>query len=205
MIRKDLFERTDPQRALELLKEGNKRYVKGELCVKDNISEDRKLLAEKGQVPFAVIIGCADSRVPPEFIFDVGIGQLFVLRTAGNIADDFVIGSAEYAVDFLHSRLIVVLGHSRCGAVTATIAGGERRHGIGAIMEEIAPSVEAVRKGGADEGTPNFLDKCEDENTKATAAKLAKSDVLQKFLADGTLKIVCAKYCLDTGKVNFFN
>jgi len=205
MIRDNLLEQTDSMRALELLKEGNRRFVEGRTQGSmTNIAEVRRLLAQKGQVPFAVILGCSDSRVPPEVIFDVGAGQIFVVRTAGNVADATVIGSVEYAVEHLCTQLVVILGHNKCGAVAAAIGDGDYGPNIGVIISEIKPAIENLRASDANEDSTAFLQEYEDKNILNTAAKLTKSTILQKHLTDGTLKIICAKYDLETGEVYFF-
>jgi len=200
LIRENLLEIIDYNRALDFLKEGNKRFVEERPIKSTNIAEIRNLLAQKGQKPFAVVLSCSDSRVPPEIIFDVELGQIFVVRSAGNVADSIAIGSIEYAVDHLQSQLVVVLGHNKCGAVAAAISGKDLGPNIGAIISEIEPSVEKSNPDPAD-----CLAKSEDENIKKTAAKLANSTILKQHLANGTLKIVNAKYCLESGKVDFFN
>jgi carbonic anhydrase len=204
-MRRNLFEKTDHILALELLKEGNRRYVEGKSHAIADTSETRRSLAEKGQVPFAVILGCSDSRVPPEVIFDYSKGQIFIVRTAGNVADAIAIGSVEYAVEYLHAKLVVVLGHSKCGAVAAAVSGEDYGPNIGAIIAEIEPSLNKVRSDmDGDDESEDISCKCEDENIRRTADKLAQSDILDKHIADGSLKIVCAKYGLETGEVSFF-
>ncbi|MCL2163119.1 MAG: carbonic anhydrase [Oscillospiraceae bacterium] len=205
MIRSNLLELTDPDRALTLLKEGNKRYVECRFRERSETSEERRLLSEKGQFPFAVILGCSDSRLPPEIIFDVGLGQIFVVRTAGNVADAMAIGSVEYAVEHLKTRLVVVLGHQKCGAVAAAVSGGDFGPNIGAIVSEIEPAIAKVRSDGADEKSSDFVGKCESESIMNTAAKLAESKILKELVSEGTLKIRCAKYSFDTGEVDFFS
>ncbi|MCL2054778.1 MAG: carbonic anhydrase [Oscillospiraceae bacterium] len=203
MTRGNLFEQVSSDYALALLKEGNKRFVEGKPLSSTNgdTPKARKELYEKGQAPFAVILGCSDSRVPPELVFDVNVGQLFIVRTAGNVADAIAAGSVEYAVEHLKAKLVVVLGHQKCGAVAAAISGGDFGDNIGAIVKEINPSVEKIRAEG---GSESLTCRCEDENAKNTAAKLSKSTILSKYIADGSLKIVCAKYILETGEVSFF-
>jgi len=201
MKRTDLMELVSSKDALELLKAGNNRYLNGEVGGHDT-AEARLGLATKGQFPFAVILGCADSRVPPEVIFDVGSGQLFVVRTAGNIADSVAIGSIEYAVEHLKSRLIMVLGHDKCGAVAAATTNGDFGPNIGAIVAEIKPSVNKLK---GSENDDDYLAKCEDENIRQTVDKLKGSAILGKYLAEGSLEIVGAKYGLASGKVDLFN
>src|SRR5205085_10520354 len=119
-----------------LLKEGNGRFAAGKLAVKDVGAQRRATLA-KGQHPFAVVLACADSRVPPELVFDQGLGELFVLRVAGNLADPFVLGSIEYAVEHLHTPLIVVLGHENCGAVAAALTKAAFPGNLGTLVKEV--------------------------------------------------------------------
>jgi carbonic anhydrase len=206
VIRKNLFEQTDSDRSLELLKEGNRRFMEGMPQSRTVTVEARRLLAQKGQTPFAVILGCSDSRVPPEIIFDVGAGQIFVVRTAGNVADATAIGSVEFAVEQLHTRLVVVLGHNDCGAVAVAVSGGDYGPNIGAILSEIGPSVEKLcaDDDGADAEPATIFYKSEDKNILNTAAKLTKSAIIRKYLDNGALKIICAKYDLETGEVCFF-
>jgi len=207
MVRKDLFQPTDSDHALELLKEGNRRFVEGQpLMTADisEISEVRRALSERGQIPFAVILCCSDSRVPPEVVFDVSVGQIFVVRTAGNVADAIAIGSVEYAVEHLGAKLIVVLGHEKCGAVAAAASGINYGPNIGAIIAEIEPSMRKLRAGAGGGECESFNCKCENENVRHTALKLSNSDILKKHIDDKTLKIACAKYGLETGSVNFF-
>jgi len=203
MIR-NLFEQVNHSYALELLKEGNMRYVEDKPQFVSDLAEARRMLAEKGQVPFAVILCCSDSRVPPEIIFDVNVGQIFVVRSAGNVADAVAVGSVEYAVEHLHAQLVVVLGHDKCGAVVAAISGGDFGPNIGAIINEIKPSIEKLHDSANDDPAV-FLSKCEDENIRNTAVKLADSIILKKHISEGVLKIVCAKYSLETGEVSFLS
>ena len=199
--RENVFELTTCDRALQLLKEGNSRYVSGKVLTPNFDVKDQ--LAEKGQAPFAIILGCSDSRVPPEIIFDVGIGQIFTVRTAGHIANAVTIGSMEYAVEHLKARLIVVLGHDKCGAVAASISGGDFGPNIGALISDIKPAVDVVR--AKEPGSDDILSECEDEHVRQTAAKLSESAIFKKYIDDKTLKIVGAKYELKSGKVVFFD
>jgi carbonic anhydrase len=162
------------------------------------ILPSRRLATAKAQHPFAIIVGCADSRTPPELIFDQNIGDLFVVRTAGNLADDFALGSIEYAVEHLGARLIVVLGHSRCGAVAAAVESDHAPGHIGEIVKDIRPAVEAVRAEGGDvlaNAIRNNVDQVAKKiNEKAELGSLASS-----------VRVVEAYYDLDTGKVNWLN
>ena len=198
-MRKDLYETVDSSRALQILKDGNKRYVSGESLRQSDFSGDRSALAEKGQRPFAVIFGCSDSRLPPEIVFDLGIGQLFVVRTAGNVADAISIGSVEFAVASFGASLVVVLGHDKCGAVVSAINGGEFGPNIGAIISEIMPSLEKVRKAGGE----NIACLCENESIRSTVERLGDSPILAQYVQDKKLAIMGAKYNLATGEVDF--
>jgi carbonic anhydrase len=130
--------------ALQELMNGNKRYVAAELA-HPNQTAARRAEVAKGQDPFAIIVGCSDSRVPPEIIFDQGLGDLFVTRVAGNIVDDVVLGSIEYAAEHLGVPLIVVLGHKRCGAVEAAAKGGDAPVHIRSLVEAIKPAIKKAK------------------------------------------------------------
>lgn len=187
--------------ALQLLVEGNKRFSQGNLAVKDMGAARRENLSTKGQEPFAVVITCSDSRVPPELLFDQALGDIFVIRTAGNVVDAIAIGSVEYAVEHLKTPLVVVMGHEKCGAVKATVDGGEAPGSISAIVNKIAPSVQKMRAAGL-KGSVLCESVCT-ENIGATIADLLKSPIIKHFIKDGLLKIVAAKYHLGSGEVKF--
>ena len=182
--------------ALARLVEGNKRFVEMKLAHPDQDAGRRTELAT-GQQPFAVILGCSDSRVSPEVIFDQGLGDLFVVRVAGNVADDIGIASMEYAVEHLGSRLIVVLGHERCGAVTAAVAGGELPGHLPALMTALKPAVEKGKGHAGDAVEAAML-----ANVELTAEQLRESKpILAELVEKGEVKIVGARYDLDTGAV----
>ncbi len=190
------------QDALNLLRDGNDRFVRGR-PVHPNGSAARLAEVARGQKPFATIVGCADSRVPPEILFDRGIGDLFVIRTAGHVVDEAALGTIEYGVEHLHTPLIVVLGHSGCGAVQATVAtvekGGAAPGAIGRLIEEIRPVVEETR------GLPGaWLDNAVEANVRHTvlALKHAKP-ILEEAIEAGHVRIVGAIYDLTTGEVRF--
>lgn len=192
----------EPEKAKQLLIGGNKRFVSGNLSTKDTGPERRRELL-KGQKPFAVIVCCSDSRVPPELLFDQALGDIFVVRVAGNIVDPVAVGSVEYAVEHLNTPLVVVLGHDHCGAVKAAIDGGEAPApgSIGAIVSRILPSVQKAKAAGA--SGPLLYEKSEDENVRSTIKELFKSPILKHFAEDGRLMIVGAKYFLESGEVLF--
>lgn len=189
--------------ALAKLMEGNQHYVEAKLTSSSMCDAPAREKLAKSQHPYAIILSCSDSRVPPEVVFDKGLGEIFVVRVAGNVADPIVLGSIEYAAEHLGSPLIMVLGHERCGAVTASVnAKGKPEGNIGAIVKEIAPSAKkakAIKKGKPAE---EVIDCAIQVNTKAVADSLTKrSKVLGHMVKEGKVKIVSATYDLDDGKV----
>ncbi|MGE5543373.1 MAG: carbonic anhydrase [Bacillota bacterium] len=189
--------------ALNILKAGNRRFVNGMYSLKDLGRNKREDLLANGQHPFAVIITCSDSRVPPELLFDQALGDLFVIRVAGNVLDSVSLGSVEYAVDHLHTPLVVVMGHENCGAVHATVEGGDPPGSIGSITALIQPSVEKVRAMGID--GHELCEKATDENVKSTLETLKKSPVIKHLMDEGRLTLVGAKYHIGSGEVIFFD
>jgi carbonic anhydrase len=192
-----------PDEALAALKAGNERYVSNpELCSAD-LAQKRTAVAA-GQAPWATIISCADSRVPPELIFGgQGVGDLFVARNAGNLVDTATLGTVEYGAAVLGSPLIVVLAHTSCGAVKAAcdvVTDNATYPGaIGPMIEPILPAALAVQKGSGD-----FVNNAAIENAKRTAGRLtAASTLIAGLVGDGKVKIVSAIYDLQTGKVTF--
>ena len=182
--------------ALERLRAGNRRYVTSKQEHPHQTGERRAGLSD-GQYPFAVILGCADSRVPPEVIFDQGLGDLFVIRVAGNVLDETVLGSIEYAAAHLHTPLIVVLGHSRCGAVGATVAGGELEGHLPSLAAAIQPAVDQVKDQPGD-----LTDNAVRANARMVAEQVRSSEpVLSELVNAGELKVVAARYDLGTGVV----
>lgn len=184
------------ERFVQKLLEGNKRYANGKPSHPNQAFERRKHVA-KGQHPFAVVISCSDSRVPPEIIFDQGIGDLFVVRVAGNIIDDAGLGSIEYAAEHLHVSLILVLGHERCGAVEAAVKGGEAPGRIKSLLEALRPAVENA-KGRPGDLTENAMR----GNVKSVVDRLkASKPILEHLVHKGTLTVVGVRYDLDDGMV----
>lgn len=185
-----------PASALTELKAGNERFASHHVTHPHQTAARRTELAS-GQQPHAVILACADSRVAPEIVFDKGLGDLFTVRVAGNIAGDPEIASIEYAVEHLHVPLIVVMGHQSCGAVGAAIEGGEAPGHLPALIDAIKPSVEKARamKG-------ELSDNAIRVNVEAVVAQLeASHPILAEHVADGSLKIVGGVYSLKTGRV----
>jgi len=192
---------TSAEEAKKLLEEGNKRFVEEELLKKDMGSARREELSTKGQKPFAVIVSCSDSRVPPELIFDQALGDVFVVRVAGNVVDPIAVGSVEYAVEHLKAPYVLVMGHEKCGAVKATVEGGEAPGSIGSIVEKIKPSVDKAKASGAT--GEELVEEAVDENVSAVVAELEKSPILEEAVKDGKLTIAGAKYHLESGEVTW--
>jgi len=185
------------QEVLKHLKEGNERFVAGTPRHTSVSPKLRATLYEKGQNPYATIIGCSDSRVPLETIFDAGPGELFVIRTAGNVVNVVEMGSLEYGVLHLKTPLVVVLGHQNCGAVRAAIDGGNHSPAIQTLLEEIIPVVPRVP-------ADNPYEVCENENIRRTVSKIAANPRIAKLVSQGDLHLAAAKYSLETGLVSFF-
>ena len=186
--------------SIQILMEGNGRFATAKPQYPNLIPKRRKEVS-KGQKPFAIIFGCVDSRVPPELVFDRGLGDLFVIRTAGQALDGAVLGSIEFGVEELNIPLVMVLGHQKCGAVAATIEVVEKKavaHGqINTLVEIIKPAVDKVK------GQPgDLLENSVRANIQLTVDKLKASPLLSKYLDKGKIKIVGARYDLDTGVVD---
>ena len=189
--------------SLTKLIDGNKRFMSGELTRKD-IGQDRRQELAKGQQPFATVISCSDSRVPPEIIFDQGLGDIFVVRVAGNVVESTSLGSIEYGVEHLHTPLLVILGHESCGAVKAALeAKGKAEGNIGAILKKIMPAVETARRAKKDPS--ETLNIAVRENVKNTYKDIMKSKIVRELVHEGKLKIVGAEYYLNTGKLELID
>ena len=176
----------DAQAALQMLKEGNERYLKGQLISKSSHKADREVLST-GQKPFAVVVTCSDSRAVPEIFFDQKLGDIFIIRNAGNIADATTLGSIEYAVEHLKTKLVVVCGHSKCGAVTAAHSGGHLPPNIQHIVNYIKPAV--ARGGDVDKAIHNNVEEM---------VKRVKADEIIKHLG---ATVIGAYYDIHTGEV----
>lgn len=181
----------DAQTALETLQRGNQNFVNDQLGFSE-IDSGRKQELTAGQAPFAIILSCADSRVVPEYVFDQGLGQLFVVRVAGNIANKSSMASIEYAVAHLGTRLIIVLGHESCGAVTAAVAGGDNGPNLNHLLGHIGPVVEQ---------SSGEVDEVIRLNAQSVAKDLIANSEILAGVAD--LKIAPAYYHLGTGEVEF--
>jgi carbonic anhydrase len=196
-----VFAGTAGDESLQKLMDGNKRYVEGKAANKDLGDTRRNEILKGGQHPFVTVITCSDSRVPPEHIFDQGLGDIFVIRVAGNVVDKIALGSIEYGTEHVKTPLLVLLGHSDCGAVKATLgAKGAPEGNIGAIVKKIQPAAKkAKKKGGSNE---EVLETAIKENVMNVYADVMKSPVIKELVHEGKLKIVAAEYDLATGKVN---
>lgn len=185
-----------PDAALRRLIDGNKRFVQEK---RQNPNQSRLRLQETAvaQYPFAAILGCADSRVPAEIVFDQGLGDLFVVRLAGNVISPTAVGSLEFATAVLGSQLIVVLGHERCGAVSAAVKGDPLPGRIGTFVEDIKPAVARVKNKSGDP-----VDNAVVANVQYQVELLQETSImLAQMITEGKLKVVGGRYDLDTGEV----
>jgi carbonic anhydrase len=188
-----------PDEALDLLMQGNKRFIKNK---RENPNQTLTRLTEtaKGQFPFVALLSCADSRIPVEIIFDRGLGDLFVVRNAGNIATPEVFGSLEFGTLVLNAKVLMVIGHDQCGAVKAAIQGGEFPGKIGSIVEQIAPAVETAKDQDGDQ-----LENTIKANVMLQIERLKQSPVLSQLIAENKLKIVGSRYDLDRGEITLYS
>ncbi|MEI6949268.1 carbonic anhydrase [Paraflavisolibacter sp. H34] len=186
------------QTALEKLMAGNDRFTRMQVIHPDESLPRLKAVAQE-QHPFAVVVCCSDSRVPPELVFDQGLGNLFVVRTAGNIIGGVETGSIEYAVEHLGARLVVVMGHENCGAVKAFVAGGTAPGHIRDIVDSLKKEQEIRQVGIRDE---HRLESCVQANiVHGVHTLLAQSDIIREKVEQGGLQLVPARYDLDNGQV----
>lgn len=201
--------------ALERLRKGNERFVSGVRSLDTLTSQRRRSEFVEGQEPFAVVLGCSDSRVPVEIIFDQGLGDLFVIRIAGNIVAPSGVGSVEFAAERFGTRLVVVLGHTRCGAVQATlealqppagaVAGSNAGH-LRSIVDRIRPSVEGLLATGLREDAEALAREAVRANVRVAANALRHgSELLEQLTQREGLLVVGAEYSLETGVVDFFD
>jgi len=192
-----------PQIALDLLKEGNERFVK-------NLQADRNLLEQvsqtaSGQFPFAVLLSCIDSRTSSELIFDQGIGDIFSARVAGNVVNEDILGSMEYSCKVAGSKIVAVIGHSKCGAVTAACQEVELGN-ITALLSKVKPAIQNVKPTVDDITSEDAVQKVADENVKVAMDEVRKkSEILAQMEKDGEIKIVGGMYDVESGKVKFFD
>ncbi|MBI4698651.1 MAG: carbonic anhydrase, partial [Nitrospirae bacterium] len=182
---------------------GNKRFVSGEIAKKD-IGEGRRQELAKGQHPFATVLSCSDSRVAPEIIFDEGLGDIFIVRVAGNVVEPTTLGSIEYGVEHLHTPFLLILGHEQCGAVKAAVdATGEPEGNIGAILKKIMPAVNTAKSAKKDKETT--IQMAIQENIRNTYHDIMKSKIVTELVHEGKLTVAAAEYYLGTGKVEMID
>ena len=196
--------------ALERLSEGNRRFVSGVRSGQEIPNPRRRGELLAGQQPFAIILGCSDSRVPVELVFDQGLGELFVIRVAGNITAPSQVASVEFAAQQFGSRLVLVLGHAECGAVAATLEAlqhptANRLGHFGPIVDRIRPSLESLLKSELRGNSNALMRRAVRENILASTNHLRhRSPVLQEMISRQGLQVVGAEYSLETGVVDFF-
>ena len=196
---------------LDRLRSGNRRFVSDARSTDALTGQARRNELAAGQEPFAIILGCSDSRVPAELVFDQGLGDLFVIRVAGNIVASSLVGSVEFAASRFGTRLVVVLGHSQCGAVLATLEELQRptdnqSRNLRSIVDRIRPSVEALLATELRHNAEALVREAIRANIRASANQLRHgSDILEQLIQEDGLHIVGAEYSLDTGLVDFFD
>jgi carbonic anhydrase len=197
--------------ALERLREGNVRFATDLRSREPGMNSERRIEVAGGQEPFAAILGCSDSRVPVEVVFDQGLGDLFVIRVAGNIVAPSQIGSVEFAAERFGTRLVVVLGHSRCGAVQATIEELQRptesqSRNLQSIVDRVRPAVEGLLRTELRNDPDALLHQAVRANIRASANQLRHgSGVIEQLIREDGLLVVGAEYSLETGSVDFFD
>ena len=197
--------------ALQRLREGNLRFSNNLRAPDAIASHAKRAELTAGQEPFAVILGCSDSRVPAEMVFDQGLGDLFVIRVAGNIVAPSQIGSVEFAVSQFGTRLVVVLGHSQCGAIVATIdelakGNGSPSKNISSIVDRVKPAVESLMSTELKNKPEELVNAAVCANVRASANHLRHgSEIIENLIENDGLLIVGAEYCLESGVVDFFD
>ena len=197
--------------ALDQLREGNKRFVSNVRSLESLLSHTRRADLANGQAPFAVILGCSDSRVPAEAVFDAGLGSLFVIRVAGNIVAPSQIGSVEFAAERFGTRLVVVLGHSQCGVINATLDELRRptehqSRNLRSIVDRVRPSVEPLLRTELRHDNDALVGTAVRANIRASVNHLSHgSEVLEQLIAKDGLLVVGAEYSLETGNVDFLD
>lgn len=196
--------------ALDRLREGNRRFVEGIRSGDTLASQSRMIAIAEGQEPYAIILGCSDSRVPAEIVFDQGLGDLFVIRVAGNIVAPSQIGSVEFAAERFGTRLVVVLGHSRCGAILATLdelrrPSESQSRNLRSIVDRVRPSVEELLATELRNDPETLVREAVRANVRVSASHLRHgSEILEQLSRNEDLLIVGAEYSLETGVVEFF-
>jgi carbonic anhydrase len=199
------------RQALQQLKEGNRRFTANERGADAFLNQARRAELTATQQPFAIILGCSDSRVPAEIVFDQGLGDLFVIRVAGNIVAPSQVGSVEFAAERFGTRLVVVLGHSRCGAILATLEELRRprenqSRNLKSIVDRVRPSVEGLLETDLRRDMDALINQAVRLNIRASTNHLRHgSEILEQLIQDDGLMVVGAEYSLETGVVEFFD
>ena len=199
------------KQALERLREGNKRFVSSIRGSQVPLHSARPAELNKPHLPLAIVLGCSDARVPAEIVFDQGLGDLFVIRVAGNIVAPSQVGSIEFAASRFGTRLVVVLGHTQCGAIQATIEElqqpvANQSRNLRAIVDRVRPSVEGLLKTDLRHDMAALSMRAERDNVRASANKLRHgSTILEQLISDEGLLVVGAEYSVETGRVEFFD
>lgn len=199
----------EPASALRRLKDGNARFVANLRRSEALSSPVRRAEVADNHRPFAVVLGCSDARVPAEIVFDQGLGDLFVIRVAGNVVAPSQVGSVEFAVDRFTVRVVVVLGHSRCGAIDATLEalsrpGQPQSPGLRSIVDRVRPSIEGLLRTELAGDRTRLVDEAVKANIRASVNQLKHgSELLERLLLAGEIEVVGAEYALDTGEVSF--
>lgn len=192
-----------PEEAMKKLQEGNERYVAGK-STQPNQSQARRQETAKGQHPFATVLACSDSREPVEIIFDGGIGDIFVIRVAGNVVDTIEVGSIEYGVANLHTPVVLVLGHTHCGAVAAAVKEVPVQGSIAPLVENILPAVYTVRKKDPKLAGAKLMARAIEENVRLSIENLiARSSIIREHIKEGKLQVLGAVYNIETGKIDW--
>ena len=197
--------------ALERLREGNRRFIANVRGVDAFLTQSRRAELASGQTPIAIILGCSDSRVPAEIVFDQGLGDLFVVRVAGNIVAPSQVGSVEFAAERFGTRLVVVLGHSQCGAILATIdelrrPAEHQSRNLRSIVDRVRPAVASLLDTGLRDDPVALVREAVRANIRASAGHLRHgSPVLEHLIQKDGLLVVGAEYSLETGEVEFFD
>ena len=191
--------------ALQMLKDGNQRFIDGK-SIHPHSDFERIKEVSTGQKPFVTINGCSDSRVPPELIFDQGFGDVFVVRNAGNVSDTDEVGTIEYGTEHLGTNLVVVMGHTKCGAVTSVAKNDHIEGSIPKLVDNIIPAVKKVKHSHKNEEYTSWLNEAIYENVNQSIKDiLRKSEIISKLVKEDKVKIIGAIYDVDTGKVLFVN
>jgi carbonic anhydrase len=200
----------DAATALARLREGNRRFVADEAVATALSSQARRTALVAGQTPFAIVLGCSDSRVPAELVFDQGFGDLFVIRVAGNIVAPSQVGSVEFAASMYGTRLVVVMGHTQCGAIIATVdellgRTNTESKNLRSIVDRVRPSVETLLSGRKDDDLDALVSDAVRANVRTSVDHLRHgSELLEELVRTAGLMVVGAEYSLDTGVVTFF-